>query len=43
MKAFLMALIALVLITVLANQALVRYDFSAESGSISPANVRLSN
>ena len=43
MKAFLMALIALVIITVGANQVLMWSGFSAEDASISSENVRLGN
>ncbi len=41
MKAFLIALVALVVITVAANQILVRSDFSARATTYSPDNVRL--
>ncbi|WP_272003045.1 hypothetical protein [Roseovarius sp. ZX-A-9] len=41
MKAFLAALVALVVITVGANQILMRSGFSAEAVATSPDNVRL--
>lgn len=41
MKAFLLALVALVVITVGANQILHRIGFSAEAATVSSNNVRL--
>lgn len=41
MKAFLISLVALVVITVAANQILLRSDFSARATTYSPDNVRL--
>ena len=43
MKAFLVALVALVIITVGANQILKHSSFSAQDASSSPGNVRVSN
>lgn len=43
MKAFLTALVALVVITVGANQVLMYSGFSAEAAAASPGNVRLSD
>lgn len=41
MKAFLMSLVALAVITIAANQMLVFGNFSAEAVSASSANVRI--
>lgn len=41
MKAFLLALVALVAITVGANQVLLQAGFSAEQSAVSDGNVRL--
>lgn len=43
MRAFLFSLVALVVITVGANQILTRSNFSSEETSISSQNVRLGN
>lgn len=43
MKAFLAAILALVVITVGANQFLTRVSYSAQSSSISADNVRIDN
>jgi hypothetical protein len=43
MKAFLLALVAMCLISVAANQILMRSDFSSAASGTSSTNVRLSD